>query len=639
MVRLNDWEVAFIQRFVEYYNLYKGSSIRTQTVIEVLSREMAIDTQKVLSSFYTTLKKALSIEPDAIENLDSILSDELIENLKRQGFSYPVLKFTFPKKAKYKDIKFRNNILFSRGDDGIVRFWIYYDGKFYFLKEIGEFGGGYQPYELVEDYLFYVLEKNLIVYNVKSEIKLVQKEFPNKIEALEVIDDVVYVYYGKIKQGVKIFDNEILYDLADVYEKVPGVITKVEVGEGFVQVYEDQIIFANENNKAFSKLREYDVENITTFLGDYAIVRDNVLYFYDLGRNSIILSLPANTIVHQNGNLFFISEGNDLKVFDLNTLSFKKLHKIGYPVHSISTFGNLLLVGSDGYLILFKLKEKFLMKEFEVMKQFKKLEISKGKIKDLKVYNDYIFAFSDEGILFVLDSSNFKIVYTIKGTFNDFIWTGKNLILLYQDKIDFCKIDGKIQKTLNLKSTSYAINNNELILGTDNGFVKFLNLEKFEIDREFRISSFKIQAISNYKNYILVADSFGYYVFVKDLQIKQILSHNPVKSITGINRFDDYLSIAYKNGEIKTYHKDGSLKSVIKAKGFEDKELVIDGDIVFYAFSDGYVVVKGNKFYGSKNYRDYLYFVDGYDIIMSDKYYEFYEDPSLFDELSLLNKS
>jgi hypothetical protein len=39
MVKLNDWEIAFIGRLVEYYKLYKGSSIRMQTVMEILSKE------------------------------------------------------------------------------------------------------------------------------------------------------------------------------------------------------------------------------------------------------------------------------------------------------------------------------------------------------------------------------------------------------------------------------------------------------------------------------------------------------------------------------------------------------------------------------------------------------------------------
>lgn len=59
MIKLNDWEIAFIGRLVEYYKLYKGSSIKMQTVIEILSKEMAIDVQKVLDSFYKLLKKIL----------------------------------------------------------------------------------------------------------------------------------------------------------------------------------------------------------------------------------------------------------------------------------------------------------------------------------------------------------------------------------------------------------------------------------------------------------------------------------------------------------------------------------------------------------------------------------------------------
>ncbi len=109
MIKLNDWELAFIGRFVEYYNLYRGSSVRMQTVVEILSKEMAVDPDKVINSFYTLLKKGLSIEQDALEGLNGIISQELIENFKRNGFSYPVLKFKFPKRTTYRDVKFRNN--------------------------------------------------------------------------------------------------------------------------------------------------------------------------------------------------------------------------------------------------------------------------------------------------------------------------------------------------------------------------------------------------------------------------------------------------------------------------------------------------------------------------------------------------
>jgi hypothetical protein len=67
-----------------------------QTVMEILSKEMAIDVEKVLNSFYSLLKKPLSIEPSALSSLNGLISDELIENLKKHGFSYPILKFRFP---------------------------------------------------------------------------------------------------------------------------------------------------------------------------------------------------------------------------------------------------------------------------------------------------------------------------------------------------------------------------------------------------------------------------------------------------------------------------------------------------------------------------------------------------------------
>jgi len=59
MIKLNDWEIAFIGRLIEYYKLYKGSSIKMQTVMEILSKEMAIDVEKVLNSFLLTFEKVI----------------------------------------------------------------------------------------------------------------------------------------------------------------------------------------------------------------------------------------------------------------------------------------------------------------------------------------------------------------------------------------------------------------------------------------------------------------------------------------------------------------------------------------------------------------------------------------------------
>ncbi len=642
MIKLNDWELAFISRFVEYYNLYRGSSVRMQTVMEILSKEMAIDPNKVISSFYTLLKKGLSIEPEALETLNGIISQELVDNLKRNGFSYPVLKFKFPKRTSYRDIKFRDNLLFSRGEDGLVRFWIYYQGIFYFLKEIGEIASGYAPYELLEDYLFYAIENKLLVYNVKSEVKITEKEFPSKIEAIELSGDVVYVYYGKIKQGVKIFDNEIVYKLADVYDKLPTLLTKIGLDDGFVIVHEGQIIYAKDNQKSFSKLREIDFpsENVVFIHDKNVFIKDNILYLYDLEKHSVVLSLSNEvTFCIKEHFLFSVDKANNLKIFDLHEHKSKKSIKLVDNVYSISAFGDFLVIGSDGYLVIFKLRDKFLVRSFDTLRQFKKIEISKGKVKILKAFDNYLFAYSDDGILKIIDVSNFQEVYTIKAFLNDILYTGKFLILIYDDRIEISKIDGKVQKTLNISVSSYLVRDKEVFLGTYDGFVKVLRLDDAEIDREFKVSDSEIKFISNYGNYIMVCDLKGFHIYTTNWEIIQILSYNPTKSITGIKKFDDYLSIAFKNGEIRTYHRDGSIKSVMKTKGFGNEEIVIDGDLKFYAFDDGYIVVKGNKFYGSSNYSDYIYFVDGYDVIMSDKFYEFYEDTALFDELSFLNSS
>jgi hypothetical protein len=64
-------------------------------------------------------------------------------------------------------------------------------------------------------------------------------------------------------------------------------------------------------------------------------------------------------------------------------------------------------------------------------------------------------------------------------------------------------------------------------------------------------------------------------------KLSKFYHNNLSKPITGIKKFDDYFSIAHLNGQIKTYHRDGSLKSIMKTKGFENKEMKIDNRIKF----------------------------------------------------------
>ncbi|MDT7880774.1 MAG: hypothetical protein RQ990_07980, partial [Candidatus Hydrothermia bacterium] len=524
--------------------------------------------------------------------------------------------------------------LFSRGDDGLVRFWIYYENWFYFLKEIGEYGFGYGHYEKLGDYLFYTVGNKLIVYNIKSEAKINEREFPSEILSLEANNDVVYVYYGKIKQGVKIFDNEIVYDLADIYDKLPSIKTRIDLDEGFIIVHEGQIIYAFENNKAFSKVWEYEIptENSITLIKNFILMKDSIHYLYDFEKNSVILSLSDELAFSNNDNfLITFDKANNLKMYDLNDYKLRKSVKMNDNVYSIAFNDNYLFLGSDGYILIYKLKERIAFKEFETIKKLKKIEVSKEKIEILKVFENYLFAYSN-GVLKVFTLEKFEEIYSIKANLKDFFYNDL-LFLIFEDKIDICKLNGQVQKTVELKPTSYLLNGKKVLFGTKDG--KVVILENDEI-REYSVSNSEIKFISKYKNYYLLCDKFGVYLFIDVWEIKQILSYNPSKPITGIKKFDDYLSIAYLNGQIKTYHRDGSLKSVMKTKGFEDKEIVIDNGIKFLAFDDGYIILKGNKVYGSKNWRDYVYFVDGYDIIMSDNYYDFYEEPSLFDELNSL---
>jgi hypothetical protein len=88
-------------------------------------------------------------------------------------------------------------------------------------------------------------------------------------------------------------------------------------------------------------------------------------------------------------------------------------------VYSIA-FDNDLFLGSDGYILIYKLKERIAFREFETIKKLKKIEI-------LKIFENYLFAYSN-GVLKVLTLEKFEEIYLIMANLKDFFY--KNLLFL-----------------------------------------------------------------------------------------------------------------------------------------------------------------------------------------------------------------
>jgi len=112
-----------------------------------------------------------------------------------------------------------------------------------------------------------------------------------------------------------------------------------------------QIIYAFENNKAFSKVWEYEIptENSITLIKNFILMKDSIHYLYDFEKNSVILSLSDELAFSNNDNfLITFDKANNLKMYDLNDYKLKKSIKMNDNVYSIAFNDNYLFLGSDG---------------------------------------------------------------------------------------------------------------------------------------------------------------------------------------------------------------------------------------------------------------------------------------------------
>ena len=118
------------------------------------------------------------------------------------------------------------------------------------------------------------------------------------------------------------------------------------------------------------------------------------------------------------------------------------------------------------------------------------------------------------------------------------------------------------------------------------------------------------------------------------------ISRNPEVSIAGIERFDSYLAIGFSEKQIRIYNRQGRKKLAFMLNSIAPDEFRKPvRDIELRVFDDGYLMKSGERaFYGSENWRDYIYVTDGHDIYMPDaegysEYFDYICQESLFDRI------
>ncbi len=196
------------------------------------------------------------------------IKEEYINFLKEKdfNFTFPRVQFSFPKQTNYLSIKYRDKYLIASGDDGIIRIWLNDDknDNFILTGEYGIEGNNKVNYELINEYLFYSVDKILYVYNIFSKKTVLKKEFLNEIEYLDIKDDKLTVYSKNILQLFLFEGNKLIGDLVDSYSKLPKKENLIEIKENIIIIDKGQILFTNkvitESKTVDEEIKEEDIE-------------------------------------------------------------------------------------------------------------------------------------------------------------------------------------------------------------------------------------------------------------------------------------------------------------------------------------------------------------------------------------------
>ncbi len=628
------------------------------------------------------------------------IKEEYINFLNEKDFNFTIqrVQLSFPKQTDYLSIKYRDKYLVALGDDGVVRVWQFNKNSdiFSLFGEYGEEQNSKTCYDLLNEYLFYSINKTLYVYHIFSKKIVLQKEFKEQIEYIDINDSKITLYFQNILQLFSFDDNKLVADSFENYFQLPKNEKIVEIENKIVEISEKNINIFNTNIKidneiknilfnnfselnahknsissldfsktkdtlissSFDKSIKYQYETIKEGLSSEKKIVDTTIKLWNLQTSKLIDSLSIHNkyiynVKFSKDNRYIISASEDKTVKIFSIFEKKEIYSINsnstpYGI-DISENNIIAYSGENNSVILFDVEEKKELYKFIGHEYYVKSisfsndnsKIASGswdktiKIWDLKTKEELFTFQGHKEVVFSLSfSPNDK--YLISGSIDNHV------------KVWNVELKTEIF-SFNVNSNVYSlafISNEIFITAGQDGYLKI-----FDINKQKELISFNVK---NPINYISIdSDNNIIAVGCDDTSIKlykiyylyddkiSIISFNPTLPIYGVQKIDDFLIIYYKNGNVLWFDKNGVLKNRFTLKLKSNDELIIEGlqqpQINLYAFENDFIIEKDGFYFGSENWRKYLYFVETNKICLFDEGYDYYYDlmtnKNLFEEI------
>ncbi len=624
---VNQKDKEFIEEYQKLMIENNGDENVVNAVVKYLFKDL--NHQNLIKTLYLGIKTKLFY--DSYNKSIAIPFKINIDFLKfakdkNINLGIPVLQKSFFAPSKFNSFKIRDNYVLSSGIDGIIRIWTFDETKneFFFFGEYGERLNKEVNFDLVGEFLFYSNGKTLNIYHIYTRKLIKTESFNGNIEDLNAEFNNIVVYIDGIAQKFIFKDNSLSGTISSKYTSLNKKMS-VGVIKNKKQVFikDNQICFIDFSSERsltpaveFSIFKELRAPSINLHLSPnnkFIIGKTNsISYMFDTDMKIIkefkeLKNISAISTYNSGSGLMYVTEDGVMKLYNLiNSISLTTEKNIKASASSLYHGNNTKIIavgGSDGFIRLF--------------------DENLNQLKNWKVHNNLI-----SGISF---SKNEKLIVT--ASFDKFI------------KITDLNGNQTASWTAhNEKITSLSLTPNGL--GILTGSYKELKLWDFEGNclRVWNFNDFVNSiSFSNGGNLLLtIGMSSSIYSFKENETLKTTdfnnLSMMSNNEIFGIKKFDGYIQIFYKNGKVICFDSNGNEKFSfnIKATDLSITNLQ-QPKIKLHFINDDFIMEKDGAFFGSKNWKNYLYFFENNKICLStegfDYYYDLITNRNLFYEI------
>lgn len=530
-------------------------------------------------------------------------------------------------------------------------------------------------YNKIEDNIVLYFDKN------KQEFKFINDDLISQNISSNISDIIENKSYVIIDNLKLIIQNGIIYtyfidSIVDLKTKNNNKISLSNQESILIIENDINTIFYYLNlpniTKKISKSDSYEISKDDNLLEITSSSEDKKVSLYY--KNEFLLesnSITNTTFSNDSKSFFFINENK--KSFSINSIENILLNKKldsskSFPLSSYDTIVNKGFSSKDRYFRItydtgiINSWRKIELWNYKVMSTLGTLG-SNGSV-ELKISNSkvlfldddkyiLIWGFSsseDKNSLYIYETSSYKLI-------KSFIYEKDTSIYKYKDSSII--ITNSITKSIDL----YLFLDNDLVLNSSINFpnpidkpsindnyisvkhsnqIDIYNIKTSEKELSIytcdNIKDFYISKTSD-KLYMLYENCYEVYDLNSSIKKYNLIPKNISKDFHGYIKFDQYISIFYLD-KVKTFkfnHNGANFIYEVSASDFKGEFKLSPSDLDLYVFEDGFIIIsKENKVYGSENWKDYIYFVDGDEIKDYPKWESYYDsvwDFSIFEEL------